>query len=203
MKKLVIIGASAMGREAYTYANESGIEVKGFLDSRSSILTGFTNYPPVLGAVENYKIADDDMFVVAIGDPTMKMKYVDMILKRGGEFTSIVHPSSYVGHNVKIGIGSIICPNVYITNDTILGSHVIVNIGASINHDNFIGDGCTISPGCRLAGRVKLGSNVFIGVGALLIPDVTLGDGVFVAAGAVVTKTFMSGRIMGVPATAK
>ena len=203
MKKLIIVGASAMGREACTYAEECGVEVKGFLDSRANILTGFMGYPPILGSVESYKIKEEDVFVVAIGDPVMKMRYVDDILKCGGKFSSIIHPNSYIGHNVKIGNGCIICPNVYITNDTVLGDHVIVNIGASINHDNFIGGGCTISPGCRLSGRVRIGNNVFIGVGALLIPDVTLGDGVFVAAGATVTKSFTSGRLMGIPARLK
>ncbi len=203
MNRLVIVGASAMGREAYTYAKESGMEVKGFIDSRANVLANFSGYPPVLGSVEEYKVKEDDVFVVAIGDPVAKMRYVDEILRKGGRFVSIIHPDAYIGHNVKMGIGCIICPNVYVTNDTVIGSHVIVNIGASISHDNFIGDGCTISPGCRLAGWVKIGNSVFIGVGALLIPDITLGDGVFVAAGATVTKSFASGRLMGIPARLK
>lgn len=90
-----------------------------------------------------------------------------------------------------------------ITVDTVLGKHVIVNVGSSINHDNHIGDGTTISPGCLLAGRVQIGRAVFLGVGSVLIPDVKLGDNVFVAAGATVTKSFESGRLMGVPAICK
>ena len=200
---LIVIGARAMGRETCTYAQEAGMTVKGFLDSKTDALSGFADYPPVLGAVEDYQIIDGDVFVCALGDPEFKQRYVDVIVAKGGRFISVVHPTAYVGHNVKIGDGSIICPNATITNDTILGEHVILNVGASINHDNRIGAFSTICPGCRLAGRVTIGKYVFVGTGALLIPDVSLGDNVYVAAGATVTKSFESGRLMGVPAIQK
>ena len=200
---LIIIGARAMGRETCTYAQEAELTVKGFLDSKADALVGFADYPPVLGAVEDYQIVDGDVFVCALGDPEVKQRYVDVIAAKGGRFVSVIHPTAYVGHNVKIGDGSIICPNATITNDTVLGEHVILNVGASINHDNRIGAFSTICPGCRLAGRVTIGKYVFIGTGASLIPDVTLGDNVYVAAGATVTKSFESGRLMGVPAIQK
>lgn len=203
MSKLVIIGARAMGRETYSYACECGMEVKGFLDSKPDVLDGFVGYPPILESVERYCPCDEDVFVVALGEPEYKIKYAQIISQKGGKFVSLVHPTAYVGKNVKIGVGCIICPNTTITNDTEVGSHVIVNVGTSINHDNRIGDGSTICPGARLAGRVRIGRRVFVGIGALVIPDVHLGDDVFVAAGAVVTKSFDKGRVMGVPAVAK
>lgn len=203
MSCLVVIGARAMGRETCAYARECGMEVKGFLDSNVDALDGFIGYPPILDSVENYQPQDGDLFVVALGEPEYKLKYANMIAAKGGGFTSIIHPTAYVGMNVKIGEGCVICPNTTITNDTFISDHVIVNIGASLNHDNVIGEGTTICPGARLAGRVKLGCGVFIGTGAVLIPDVTLGDKTFVAAGATVTKSFESGRLMGVPAKCK
>ena len=201
MSKLVIIGARAMGRETYAYACESGIEVKGFLDSKTDALGGFDGYPSILDSVESYRPCDEDMFVVALGEPEYKAKYAGIIVEKGGRFASVIHPTAYIGKNVKIGAGCIICPNATITNDTEVGEHVIVNIGASVNHDNQIGDYSTICPGARLAGRVRIGRGVFVGTGALVIPDVQLGDNVLVAAGATVTKSFERGRLMGVPAT--
>ena len=203
MKRLVIIGASAMGRETFAYARECGMEVKGFLDSRIGLLSGFFGYPPILGSVDEYAVADGDVFVCAVGDPTEKMKYVAAIAAKGGVFVSVVHPSAYIGMNVRVGEGCIVCPGAVITNDSVLDNHVIVNVAASVNHDNRLGEGTTVGPGCRLAGRVTIGRRVFIGAGVTLIPDVALGDGVFVAAGAVVTKSFESGRLMGVPAVCK
>lgn len=203
MSKLVIIGARAMGRETYAYACECGMEVKGFLDSNTNALDGFDGYPPILDSVEGYTPCAEDVFVVALGEPEHKVKYAQIIAAKGGKFISVIHPTSYIGKNVKIGVGCIICPNTTITSETEVGSHVVINIGASVNHDNRIGDGSTICPGARLAGRVCIGKGVFVGTGALIIPDVQLGDNVFVAAGAAVTKSFEKGRLMGVPAVAK
>ena len=203
MNKLVIVGARAMGREAYVYACECGMDVKGFLDSNPAVLDGFEGYPPVLGSVEGYVPCDEDVFVVALGEPEYKIKYAQIIADKGGRFATVVHPTAYVGKNVKIGEGCIICPNTTITNDTEIGNHVIINIGVSVNHDNRIGDGATICPGVHLAGRVRIGKNVLVGIGAIIIPDVRLGDNVFVAAGATVTKSFEKGRLMGVPAVVR
>ena len=202
-KRLVIVGASAMGRETCAYAIESGIRVKGFLDSRSDVLSGLNGYPPILDSVEDYHIEKSDMFVCAVGDPESRHTYADIIENKGGKFVSVIHPTAYIGMNVKLGEGCIVAPHASISNDTIVGDHVIVNLNSSISHDNRISNFSTVSPGCHLAGWVSLGENVFLGVGTSIIPHVTLGDNVFVAAGAVVVKSFDSGRIFGVPARQK
>ena len=199
-KRLVIIGASAMGREVCAYAQEAGMPVKGFLDSRIDILRERMGYPPILGSVEEYRIEASDVFVCAVGDPSIKRHYVQIVKERGGNFISIIHPTAYIGMNVRIGKGCIVAPQTSMSNDTTLGDHVIINLNASISHDNSISTGCTICPGCHLAGWVTLGEDVFVGIGASIIPHVSLGKGVFVAAGALVTKSCHSGRLLGIPA---
>lgn len=203
MKSVVIIGAGLMGREVSTYAREAGLDVRGFLDSRTHVLDGFQGYPPIIGTVEDYCIREDDRFVCAIGDPDVKRRYVEVMKQRGGAFESIVHPLAYVGQNSQIGKGCVIAPHATITNDTRLGDHVIVNVNASISHDCRIGSYSTISPGCNIAGICTLGEEVFLGVQSALIPSIALGKGVYVAAGAVVTRSFEEGRVMGVPARLK
>lgn len=203
MRRLVIIGASAMGRETCAYARECGMLVKGFLDSRVNILDERTGYAPVLNSAEAYTPEKSDVFVCAVGDPRAKRTYVQLLEARGAKFVSVIHPKAYIGANVKIGVGCIVAPNASITNDSIIGDHVIVNVNASVCHDNIVGDFTTICPGCCLAGRVTIGKDVFMGAGAVLIPDISLGDGMFVAAGATVVKSFSGGRVMGTPAKLK
>ena len=203
MKHLVIIGASALGREVCSYATVCGIKVKGFLDSRANVLDDYNNYPPILSSVKDYKIASDDIFVCAIGDSAPRKQYVNVIKRKGGEFTSIVHPSAIVGANVSIGIGCIIRPYAVIGNDATIGNHVILGTQSLVAHDCKIGDYVTVSPGCHIAGWCNLDEEVFAGIHAALVPHVTIGKGVFVAAGAVVTKSVVSGRVMGVPAVRK
>lgn len=203
MSRLIIVGARAMGRETCTYAQEAGTEVKGFLDDMADALDGFEGYPKILGSVEEYCVVEEDVFVIALGDGALRRKYADIIAAKGGRFINIVHPTAYVGKNVKLGCGCIVCPNVTITNDTAIGDHVIVNVGTTINHDNKIGAYVTICPGCHLAGRVTLGELVFVGTGVTIVPDIELGAKVIVAAGASVVRSFHSGRIMGIPAREK
>ena len=69
MSQLVIIGASAMGRETCVYAQECGMVVKGFLDSRTNILDGQLGYAPILNSAEEYIPKHGDVFV---GNPFQK-----------------------------------------------------------------------------------------------------------------------------------
>ena len=203
MNQLVIIGASAMGRETCVYARECGMEVRGFLDSRKGIMDDYPSYPPVLSSAEDYTPTADDVFLCALGEPEQKKRYVEMISIKRGKFATVIHPRSYIGSGVTIGEGSIIAPNATITTDVILGKHTTININSSINHDCTIGDYVTLSPGCNIAGWCKLGREAFMGVHSACLPHVVLGDRVYVAAGAVVTKSVESGRVMGIPARIK
>lgn len=210
MKKrsLLIVGAGPMGRVAYSYAMDAfsySIEVKGFLDSRTGVLDGFRGYPPIVSSVEDYEPGPDDVFVVAMGDPQVKMKYVALLEAKGARFLSIVHPRAYVGQNVEIGEGTIVAPNASITNDVVIGSHVLVGLNAVVSHDTRVDDFVSISPGCEVTGGCHVCRGSFLGVHSAVIPHCELGaEGpVYVAAGAVVTKSFPAGRLMGVPAVLK
>ena len=79
MKSLVIVGASALGREYFSYVCDAcpSMKVKGFLDSRPDVLDGFAGYPPVLGPVEDYRPQDDDVFLVAVGDSAARRAYAE------------------------------------------------------------------------------------------------------------------------------
>lgn len=206
-QRLLIIGAGAMAREAYQYATESllNFEFAGFLDSRSSVLTDFSGYPPVLSSVEDYNLSTDDVFLCAIGDPVHRRHYVEAILSRGGRFISIIHPQAYIGRNVSIGQGCIIAPSVVLTCDVTIGNHVIINVQSSVSHDCIMGDYVTISPGCHLAGGCQVDEGTFLGCHSALIPRTHLASGIFVAAGAVVVESEprLNVRLMGIPAIIK
>ena len=203
MKRLIIIGASALGREAVSYARDCGMEVKGFLDSREGVLKGYGGYPPILSSVEEYDVEEEDVFVCAVGETDARRRYVESILSRDGQFVSIVHPSAIVGMNMIMGVGCIIRPYAVIGNDVSVGDHVIIGTQSLVAHDCRVDDYVTISPGCHIAGWCKIGEGSFMGLHSALVPHVVTGNEVFVAAGAVVTKSFDSGRVMGVPAVKK
>lgn len=207
MKNLIIIGASALGREVASWAENacSYVKVKGFLDSRTDILNTYKNYPPILDSVENYQPKKNDVFICALGEPEMRQKYVTLIENKDGIFISLIHPKAYIGKNVTIGSGTIIRPNVILTTDIIIGNHCVIGVNSSIGHDCILDDFVTISPGCDIAGWCHIHSNAFLGVHSAVIPHVELGGGggTYVAAGAIVTRSYALGRLMGIPAKIK
>lgn len=207
MKSLVIVGASALGREYFSYVQDAmpSLSVKGFLDSRKGVLDDFPGYPPVLGPVEGYRISEEDVFLVAVGDPAARRRYVELIEAAGGEFLTLVHPTAVVGRNVRIGAGSVVRPYAVIGCDAKVGRHVIVGTQALVAHDCVMDDFTTISPGSHIAGRCHFHELTFVGIHGGSVPDVELGSEgpVFVAAGAMVTHSFGSGTLMGVPARPK
>ena len=172
MRKLVIIGARALGREVCNYAQDIGISVKGFLDSDPSVLNAFSGYPPVLSSVEEYTLENKDVFICALGDSDARKKYVSIIEGKRGEFLSVVHKSAYIGRNVRIGCGCIVAPNVTITADITIGNHVLINVNSSINHDVVLEDFVSIGPGCRLIGRNMLRKGMTLRANTTLFADI-------------------------------
>ena len=200
MSKLVIIGARAMRRETCSYARECGMGVKGFLDSKTDALDGFTGYPPIFDSVENYTPEEDDVFVVALGESKPRREYASIIAAKGGRFISVIHPSAIIGDNVQIGEGCIVCPGAVIGNDAKIGNHCIIGVQSLVAHDCVLEDFVSISPGCHIAGGCKMGEGVFFGIHSAAVPKLVIGNDVFVGAGAVVTKSFESGKLVGIPA---
>jgi sugar O-acyltransferase (sialic acid O-acetyltransferase NeuD family) len=203
MKRLVIIGASALAREVYSYACELGMDVRGFLDSRRNILDDYVGYPPILGAVEDFRFTSEDVCVCAVGDPDRRRHYVQIAQTNGAQFTSIIHPTAIIERNAVCGIGSIVQPYVVVGSDARVGNHVFLGIHSCIGHDDRVDDFVTISPGCQVAGWVTLHSGTFLGIQSTVIPHVEIGTentSVFVAAGTVVVKDVKEGLVKGVPA---
>jgi len=193
MKNLIIISASNFAREVYTWAQQV-IEVdpiwtlKGFLDDRSDLLKGLCYNVEIISTVEDYVPEPNDVFLCAIGEPRYKKKYCDQILAKGGVFTTLIHPTALLGPNVKIGVGSIICPFTQLSCEIELGRFVTFGTFSSAAHDTVIGDWCQISGHCGLNGNAALEEGVFLGSHAVILPNVRIGAWAYVGAGSVVLK---------------
>lgn len=91
------------------------------------------------------KIYPELPIIIGIGNNNVR-KQLSQLIKHS--FHSFIHPSAHVAGSVKIGKGSVILQNAVIQTNTIIGNHVIVNMGAMVDHDNTIGDFVHISPLC-------------------------------------------------------
>ena len=112
-----------------------------------------------------------------------------------------MHPRAWIGENVQLGQGVVICAGALLTTDIEIDAFSHINIGTSIGHDARIGTYCTLSPGVRLSGGVTLADEVELGSGAVLIPGVQVGPRCVIGAGAVVLNDIAADSLaVGVPA---
>lgn len=192
MKNVIIIGARGTGREIFMqYRNscvDNDVYVKGFLDDDPTLLDGFNDYPPILGPVETYEIQPNDYFICALGDPFYRKKYVDIILSKGGEFTSCISNKSYIQEHVKIGKGVFVGPFNYIDTDVTVDDFTLILSFCNIGHDTKIGKFNEIEPFSAIAGNVTIGEGTTLHTRSTIGPRLKIGHDVVVGAGSVVLR---------------
>lgn len=207
MKNLLIIGARGWGREIYNmlpnckgYGTE--FVVKGFLDDKVDALDGMPGYPPIIDSVENYEPQNNDVFICALGDAHWKKHYAEMVIAKGGQFINLIHKSSPVGRNTKIGNGCVICEYVGISCDIIIGDFVTFQSYAIVGHDAKVG--CYSHLGVRtfMGGYSSIGDVTTLQTGSIVLPHVKIGNNCVVGAGSVVIKKVKDDTtVYGNPAT--
>jgi sugar O-acyltransferase (sialic acid O-acetyltransferase NeuD family) len=203
---LIIISAGDFGREVCVWAGQAiragaAFRLKGFLDDRPDILKGFSFDVPVLAGPDRYEPAPDDVFVCAIGDPRLKQQFCERMSARGARFATLIHPTALVGHDVRIGEGSILGPMTQLSCNIRLGRHVSFGTHSNTAHDTRIGDFCQISGSCEINGHAQLQDGVFLGSHATILPRATVGAWAYVGAGSVVLRRVAPGtKVFGNPA---
>jgi sugar O-acyltransferase (sialic acid O-acetyltransferase NeuD family) len=206
MKRVLIIGAGAFGREVFSWTldlskRERSWEIAGFLDSDARALAGYRIPFEVIGDPNAYCPEERDLFICAIGDPATKLRLCREIRERGGKFAQMIHPSAIIGQDCRIGEGCLLCPGAVLTTNVQLGNFVTLNVHASIGHDAVIGEGCTLHSHSDVTGRVVLGEGVLIGSHGTVLPGAKVGDYAVVGAGSVVLRRVPPrATVMGVPA---
>jgi sugar O-acyltransferase (sialic acid O-acetyltransferase NeuD family) len=204
-QRLIILGAGGFGREVCTWAIQSEgsapWRVYGFLDERPAALSGFDYPVRVLGSASEYVPGPDDVFLCAIGDSQVKRKCCEGMRRKGGSFTTLVHPTALIGRNVQIGVGCIIGPYTQLSCDVTLGNHVAFGTHSNTAHDTRIGDYAQVSGSCEINGAAVLEEGVFLGSHATVLPRARVGAWAFVGAGSVVLRKVRAGsKVFGNPA---
>jgi sugar O-acyltransferase (sialic acid O-acetyltransferase NeuD family) len=147
----------------------------------------------------------DARYVIGIGSPSVR-HIVDTRLAAIGATAAapMVHPLAWVGLDVELAPGVIVCAGAIVTTNVRLGRHTHLNLQATISHDCRVGDYVTVAPMCAISGNVTLEDEVELGAGVSVIPAVTIGRGATVGAGAVVTRDIAPGMVaVGVPARSR
>lgn len=198
--KLIIIGASGHGKVVADIAIKMNKwQSIAFLDDDESIKTSMGL--EVIGTTADaFTYKDEADFFVAIGSNATREKIQEKLIEEGLNVVSLIHPSSVIGTEVEIGIGTAVMAGVVVNSSTRIGKGCIINTSASLDHDNVIEDYVHISPGVRAAGSVTVGKATWLGIGSVISNNINICSGCKLGAGAVVLKDITElGTYVGVP----
>lgn len=206
-KRIAIFGAGGFGREVLQIIRDINAERQtwscvGFIvDSgleKQAAVAGL----PILGDIQ-WLVANPDVHVVvAVGSSAARWRITDRIRQHcTNAFAVLIHPRAWLGDNVHVGCGSVICAGALITTDITIAQHVHVNIGSTIGHDAVLDEFVTLNPSVNVSGNVTLKEGSEVGTGSVIIPGCPVGPWAIVGAGSVVTKQVPENcTVVGAPA---
>jgi sugar O-acyltransferase (sialic acid O-acetyltransferase NeuD family) len=206
MNELVgIYGASGFGREVMSFVAPmlpTGSEAL-FIDDRAE---GPAGRYRTLNFDQFAALSSEKSVVIAIADSKIRETLTDRCQRGQLPLRSVRADNVFVGDDVLIGDGSILCNFVTITTSATIGKSFHANIYSYVAHDCVIGDFVTFAPAVKCNGNVVIEDYAYVGTGAILKqgrPDqpLIIGRGAVVGMGAVVTKNVPAGStVIGNPA---
>lgn len=180
---LIIVGAGGMGREVAAGIKRYDLpyDVIGHIDDEKSganILGKITDHVPTAAA----------RYITCFGDGTARNRIRSMLASRGAQFTSITSPTVQSVTPTADLINCLILGSCSLSNDTQIGSDVLIQTLAVLGHDVVLGDGITISAHAFVGGYAVLEDLCTVHPHAVVLPKVRIGKGAVVGAGSVVIK---------------
>ena len=193
--KLMIIGAGGQGAVCADVAKLCGYNTIEFLDD---VALDKKNVKGPTSLLPDF-VGEYDIFV-AIGDNATRRSFIEKTISANGNLATLIHPSSIISDDVKIGAGTVVTAGAVINPGAVVGTGVIVNTLSSVDHNCELGDYSHIGVGSHLAGTVKIGAETFVGAGAVIINNISIAPQTVIGAGAVVIKDLTeTGTYVGVP----
>lgn len=213
MKKLCIIGVGGTATDLLslvetlnpTLPTAEQWECIGFLDDNAALNNGSFHGFPVLGALSDAALVDQDVFFAfTIGSPRTAGKREKIFRKTeigSQRFPSFVHPQAAVPAGWRPGHGTLISPGVVVSRSAVIGDFVVVLPNSVVSHDSRVGGFSCLATGVCVSGGVTIGEDAYIGANAALRDGVSVGKGVLVGLGSAVVSDIEDGLVVcGVPA---
>ena len=92
------------------------------------------------------------------------------------EFPTLVHKSSVIGFDVKIGRGTIVMPLAHIGPNSSVDEFCILNTCSSIDHHCCMRSYSSLAPRAVCGGTVEIGTRSAVSIGAIINHDLQIGS---------------------------
>ena len=126
---------------------------------------------------------------------------MEEIVRRGGEFISLIHKTVRLLANVKLGKGNFIGAYTVIGNDAEIGDYNMIQSNTIIGHDSKVGNYNRIDAHVTCVGGVVIENDVNIHTSAVISHNVVVETGAHVGALSFVIKKVKAGTtVWGNPA---
>ena len=126
--------------------------------------------------------------VGSIGNPTLRIKLFNILVKIGFEIPVIIDASAKVSDYARIEKGVFIGKHAIVNAGSIIHEMSIINTGSIIEHDCEIGAFTHIAPGAVLGGEVVVGENSHIGSNTTVKQQIRIGSNSIIGMGSVVLQ---------------
>lgn len=206
MRDIAIYGCGGFGREVLQILHALNAQAPEWRFLGFVVDPGFEHPEkvhgfPVKEDVKDIALGEEVNVAIGIGAPAARRRIAERLGAQGYTFPTLVHPGAWIGENVTLEDGALICAGACLTTDIRIAEHVHLNLGATVGHDAVIGAFSTISPGANISGNVLIGERVEIGTGASIVPGITIGMDTIIGAGAAVVRSIPAQcTAVGVPA---
>ncbi len=191
---VVIIGNSGAARECYWLlrtmqeADNNTPAFKGFLAWKgyAGQLCELEQYS--LGDSEEYQVEPEDLFVIGIGKPVLRMDVYNWIKKHEAQLYTLKHPNVYICPSATVGEGNIFQRDCVVQANASIGNANFFNGGVIIGHDATIEDGNTFNLHTGISGDARIGSANQFAPRSVLLEHANVGNWNVFGPGAVVYK---------------
>ncbi len=190
-KILGIWGAGGLGREVLELAkiiNGKSKRWDGFIFIVDGVTDAQVNGVQVFEYEDAKKKFSSLEVAMGIGEPAVREEKFRLLKNDGITTPSLIHPEVYVPETTVVGQGAVIQYGCFISCNVSVGDYVYIQPHCNIGHDDKLAEGCIISGLCNVAGAVSIGRYTYLGLSAVVKEGVNIGNNTVVGMGSVVYK---------------
>ena len=205
--QLGIYGTGGFGKEVYDVAcrqNEKSKKwVKIFFidDFKENNTLFYLSNIFSLSHVINNKSFDNVEVVIAIGEPTVRIRIKEKLKQNGIKLGKVIDPSAIISPTAILGSGIIVPSDCIIASSAIIGENVAINVKSIVGHDIILSNDVVVSSMVNIGGACKIGAGTYLGMGCLIKEGLEVGEEVIIGMGSVVHNNIPNRMIaLGNPA---